>query len=253
MSNTEDFNIWEGIYNSFDEAPVTGGGFESERWIHRSLEKIKETIKIEKENRNVEYVDLPLFSIAADTYFNNGSVKILDFGGGMGNSFVPLCSVLPDDKYVDFTVVEGEKSVAAAKKVFLHDNRIKFLTELPKGNNYDIIHISSSLQYIENWQSLLKNLSNYQAKYFIFTDLPTGNIRKTYISTQNYYESKIAHIFFKLGNIIDVMSNHSYDLIYQNNFLASILQVNKHYPQDNFKEEYRINYSKNLVFKKEGF
>lgn len=247
---SKDFHIWEGVYESFDEVPIIGDGFESDTWVSRSLEKIEEILKLSKENGSQLYGDSPLYIIAADLYAKNKRVKILDFAGGMGNSFVPLFSVLPDSKCIDFTVVEGEKNTIAASKVFFNDSRIKFLTKLPDDDNYDIVHISSSLQYIDTWQSLLKSLSSYEAKYFIFTDLPAGDIVNTYVSAQNYYESKIAHIFFKLADVVDVMKKNYYELIYQNNFQANILKVNKHYPQDNFEEKFRINYSKTLVFRR---
>ncbi len=245
----KDFNIWEGVYNSFDEVPIVGDGFKSDTWINHSLEKIKELIKLRDENKSKIFNDLPLYSIVANLYLKNKKIKILDFGGGMGNSFIPLCSTLPDSKQIEFTVVEDERNVLAARNIFSNDARIKFVSNLPDGN-FDIIHISSSLQYIDNWESLLVSLSKYKAKYFIFTDLPAGNIKNTFVSAQNYYESRIPHIFFKLDDILNVMSGNNYKLIYQNNFQANILKENNHYPQDNFKEEYRINHSKTLVFKR---
>lgn len=243
------FNIWEGVYDTFSDVPVYGDGFDGERWISRSLIKIKDLIKCSNENDKIHFVDLPLYSIAADIYAKKNKVKILDFGGGMGNGFIPLCTTLPDSDNLSFTIIEGKKVVGNAEKLFINDNRINFLTELPENNKYDIIHIGSSLQYIEKWVSLIGKLSTYNAKYFVFTDLPAGDIDRTYVSSQNYYESKIACLFFKLKDIIDTMSKNNYELIYKSNFQANISEINRHYPQDNFHKEYRINYSKTLVFK----
>jgi len=245
----KNFNIWEGIYNSFDEAPVVGDGFESERWINQNLKKIK-TIIQESKNNDFIFDNLPLYTISSDLYAKNKKVKILDFGGGMGNSFVPLCSVLPDSRYVDFTVIEGQKNVIEASKIFINDNRIKFLTKLPDDKDYDIIHIQSSLQYIENWQSLLDTLSSYKAKYFIFTDLPAGDIEKTYVTIQNYYESKIPYWFFKIDDIIDQMSKNAFELIFKSYFMASILGKYKKIPQKNFDGKWRIGFAKNFVFRR---
>lgn len=245
----EDFIIWEGVHDSFDQVPTAGDGFESDTWINRSLFKIKEAIKLSK-NNEINAFDNALYSISSVLYSMNQKIKILDFGGGMGNSFVPLCSMLPSAKYVDFTVVEGERNVISASTLFANDERIKFVTKLPSDNNYDIINISSSLQYIDKWQSLLEELSKYKAKYFIFTDMPAGDIEKTYVSSQKHYESKIAHIFFKLDDVIDTMNQFGYKLIYKNNFESNVLRTHKHYPQDNFEDKYKINYSKTLVFQK---
>lgn len=244
---TENFNVWEGVYNSLDKIEPIGDGFESSRWINQSLDKIKMLLD---SNNDMIIDSSPLYSIASFIYSKNKKIKILDFGGGMGNSFVPLCSILPESDNIDFTVVEGKQNVKFANDIFANDSRIKFLEALPDDSGYDIVNIHSSLQYIDKWESLLDVLCKYKAKYFIFTDLPAGNIKQTYWSVQNAYESKIPHIFFKLYDVISAINKNDYNLIYQANFQATILGKYKYYPQDNFDYEYRINHSKNLIFKR---
>lgn len=246
---TKDFHVWEGVFESFEKAPTIGKGFESKTWINRSSEKIKELIKTSEQQDSYLFDNTPLYSIASTVYAEKKSLKILDFGGGMGNTYIPLKTVLPENENLEFVVVEGEENVNTAEKIFENDKSINFLTDLPKNKYFDIIHISSSLQYIDNWKSLIKALSQYNAKYFIFTDLPVGKIEKSYVSLQNYYDSKIACNFFKFSDIQDSLSNNQYSLIYQSNFQANILQINKHYPQENFEKKFRINHSKNLVFR----
>ncbi|ADG94205.1 hypothetical protein Arnit_2556 [Arcobacter nitrofigilis DSM 7299] len=247
---SQEFNVWEGIYNDFDDAPSIGSGFESETWVQKSVLKIKDVLKQAKRTENYVFENIPLYTIASIVYSEKKSLKVLDFGGGMGNTYVPLVHTLPQSTGLDFWVVEGHENVCAAKKIFEKDAHINFSTTLPETNDVDIVHISSSLQYIDDWESLISLLSKYNAQYFIFTDLPAGNIKHTYVSLQNYYESKIAHTFFKLEDILTVLKKFGYELILKNNFQANILQVNKHYPQNNFPEEFRIKYGKNLVFKR---
>lgn len=249
----KEFNIWEGVYKNFNELPKYGDGFESTTWIERSIDKIKKTLKLAQEEKSITedaiFNGSPLYSIASVLYYEKKHLKILDFGGGMGNSFVPLCTVLSNPNNLKYTVVEGTENCISAEEIFKNDDRISFLNHLPNDDNFDIIHISSSLQYIENWNELLTLLCKYKSKYFIFTDLPAGDIIESYVSLQNYYESKIPHWFFKLEDIIKEMNFHNYQLIYKSNFQANILGEFYNYPQDNFQKEYQIGYSKCLVFK----
>jgi len=244
----KDFAIWEGVYDSFNAISIVGDGFEGDTWITNSVKEIKNELRLAQKNKLIVH-DLPFYSLAANLYTKNQKIRVLDFGGGMGKSFVHLFSVLPQNKSIDYTVIESKKVTVTANKIFAKDSRITFLSKLPKHKKFDIIYISSSLQYIEEWQELLLKLSRYKAKYFIFTDLPAGNIKKTYVTSQNYYDSKIACLFFKLDDIISELNKINYTLIYKNNFQANILKRYNYYPQYNFDKKYQINYSKTLVFK----
>jgi putative methyltransferase (TIGR04325 family) len=249
---TKDFNIWEGVYDSYKDAISYGDGFNSDRWINSNYEKTKDMIKKNK-NYNLSFCTSSLSAISSLIYTNNNSLSILDFGGGMGSSFINLTSALIDNKNISFSVVEGLRSCEKGKILFKNDDRIEFLNELPKNKKYDIIYISSCLQYIEDWQGLLATLcKNYNAEYFIFDDLPSGDIEKTYVSVQNYYESKIPCTFFKLDDIIKEIKDNGYEIIYRANFRANILNTYENYPQNNFEEKYKINYGKNLIFKKKS-
>jgi len=244
----KNFNIWEGVYDSYQDTPSCGEGFDSDRWIDSSYEKTKSILK---DINNISFDTSSLHIISSLLYAKHNSVSVLDFGGGMGNSFIKLTSALPNSDNVLFSIVDGSKTCKKGESLFKNDDRIEFLSKLPKNKRYDIIYISSSLQYIEDWKNLLITLlTNYNPKYFIFDDLPAGDIEKTYASIQNYYESKISCNFFKLDDIKKEMTKNNYNLTYQTNFKANILGAYENYPQNNFHTKYQIHNSKNLIFKK---
>ena len=41
-------NIWEGIYDSFDQCPSHGPGFESDRWTRQETDRIHNLLRPEK-------------------------------------------------------------------------------------------------------------------------------------------------------------------------------------------------------------
>jgi hypothetical protein len=50
-----------------------------------------------------------------------------------------------------------------------HDERIHFSAQLPpRLPQLDIIYLSSALQYVEDYGTLLKTLAGYEAKYFFW-------------------------------------------------------------------------------------
>lgn len=247
----EEFNIWEGTYESFFDVPVCGNGFESDKWINDTYNKTVESYDDIKNNKryDVKFNISPLY-ITSSIISSDETLKILDFGGGMGISFIELISVLPDNKNISFTVIEGKGVCEKASIIYENDNRIRFCTQLPTNELYDVIHISSSLQYVENWKGLLKELSKYDAKYFIFNDLPAGDIEKTYATIQNYYDSKIPYWFFQLDDVIEEMNINGYKLSFQANYKHNILGKFEYFPQDNFENKLQIGYSKNLIFRR---
>ncbi|RDX35482.1 methyltransferase, TIGR04325 family [Arcobacter sp. HD9-500m-PIT-SAG03] len=250
----KDFNVWEGVYESFSKSPSCGKGYDSNKWIESSYKKMKESLsklnKNEFTNSSIAFNSSPLFIISSLLYAKKKKLKILDFGGGMGISFVELISVLPESKNLSFTIIDNKKTCEKANNLFKKDSRIEFKDELLPRDKYDIVHISSSLQYIKDWKILIKLLcTEYNAEYFIFNDLPAGNIKKTYATIQNYYSSKIPYWFFKTEDILNEMNKHNYKLIFKSNFLNNILNKYEYMPQMNFEVDYRIGYAKNLIFK----
>lgn len=250
----EKFNIWEGVYSSFNEVPSSGEGFESSRWIDSNYKKTKEILdnltSADFVNEVSKFNISPLSVVISLMKDLKRKIKVLDFGGGMGTTYLQVKEALITND-IDFTIVEGIKNCEKANALFSEDDNINFYDKLPLNEEFDIIHISSSLQYIEDWKGLLSELcQRYNAKTFIFNDLPAGDIKSTYATYQNYYESKIPYWFFKIDDVINEVKKYGFELIHKSNFVAKILGDNEKMPQDNFSKNYQVGYAKNLIFEK---
>lgn len=244
------FNIWEGTYSSFGETPACGDGFESDRWINSSEQKLCE-MKSRADNGKLvlSYNNSPLPIIASLIYSEKESLSILDFGGGMGLTYTQLINSSPELTNLKYSIVEGKKVCERGKKLFRDDDKIGFTETLPdKNTHFDILHISSSLQYIEDWQELLSTLCGYKAKYFIFSDLYAGDIQ-TFVTVQNYYDSKIPCRFFSFGEVVKKIEKVNYRLVHTSEFHANILGQYSHMPMENFSGKMRVGHSKNLIFR----
>jgi putative methyltransferase (TIGR04325 family) len=92
------YPIWEGVYLSFQEAPIESPGFRGEKWIQKSRRKIKALRDAAKEKKTVptvtKYSESLLPVVASIVYNELGRLRILDFGGGMGFTFYQVARSL---------------------------------------------------------------------------------------------------------------------------------------------------------------
>ena len=245
-------HIWEGVYGSFKEVPATGPGFFGETWKKNSLQKINALLE-EAELRKtipavVAYNASLLPMLTAVVSENSDRVRVLDFGGGLGFTYVPVVSGLVARDVLDYLIVDNEAVCEVGKQVFRQDSRIHFRSSLPDDlETFDIIHLGSSLQYIEDWRALIKQLGRYRSQYFLFSDLLAGDI-PTYATAQNYYESKIACWFFNVQEIIDAMSAIDFRLLFKSTYVNTYFGEKQECPQDNFPPEVRLGYPCCLLF-----
>jgi len=246
--------IWQGVYKDFSEVPAEGPGHSGEQWIKNSLKKIDQLRKLADQPKTVPLVTayreslLPLLSSLV--YAETGRVRILDFGGGLGFTYYQVAGGLPDTAHLEFHIIEMGEVCEAGKVFFQNEPKIFFHAELPtEVNEFDIVHIGSSLQYVEDWRNVMASLCGYQPGYILFTDLPAGDIR-TYASSQYYYGSKMPCWFFNVAEVIGAVCENGYGLIFKASYMSRILNEEQPYPQANFSEEYRLGYPGILLFKR---
>jgi putative methyltransferase (TIGR04325 family) len=246
------FNIWEGIYKSFAECPKCGEGFASERWALQETERINK-LKAAIKNSKTPIVGykmslLPFLAALVSANSKEHKVKILDFGGGLGSTYLYVTSGCIERQIIDFFIVDSGNICRKGKELFKNDNKIHFYSSLPKDvQSFDIIHLGSSIQYVEDWKQLLRDFAKYNAEYILFADLPAGKI-PTYATVQNYYESKIPYWFFNTNDIIDTMNTIDYTLLFKSAYIEKRLGKKQPLPQDNFPAEYRAGDSCNMLF-----
>lgn len=244
--------IWEGVYSNFQDVPEIGPGFRGGKWIENSLKKIYALREIaEKENIIPEvtrYRESILPVVASMAYNEKGEIKILDFGGSLGFTYYQVIQSLPSAENFEFHIVENEAVCEAGREFFKQNEKIIFYSDLPNSNKrFDIIHMSSSIHYVEKWQDIIARMRLYQPRYILFTDLLAGNI-PTYASIQNYYGSKIPVWFLNVDEVIKTMESQQFKIIFKATYISKILGLEQPFPQGNFNKKYRLRHSCILLF-----
>lgn len=118
---------------------------------------------------------------------------------------------------------------------------------MPKIKKVDIVYIRSSLQYIDDWKKLLHTLTSYKPKFFLFVDLFAGNI-PSYVTVQNYYGGKIPCRLLNSKEVVGVMKNLGFDMMFEAPYASAFFGKLSNFPQSNFPKKYRLNKSKNILF-----
>lgn len=246
--------VWKGVYADFHEARSAGLGFDGADWINNTSARLEE-LEIKTQSKYGP-ANEPAFGegllpiVAATLLAERGSLRILDFGGGLGFDYLKLKACLPLNFVIDYHVWEVENICQAGREHFKGNAEITFHSQRPDlGGPVDIANFGSSLPYVENWGGILDVLAAMKSEYFLFRDLPAGDI-PTYATLQHYYKSRIPCWFFNLTEFINKLECKGYHLIFQSRFVPFILGKNQAYPQDNFEPQYRLGYPCILLFKR---
>lgn len=250
-------SLWKGVYRSFEEAGGDYDAFETEIWINNQKNKVKREYegleKPQQITKGATARDYPLPLIVSMLLTQQEKVSVLDFGGGMGAQYLELISKLPNAKdSVNFLVVDGGKTLENIPEEMRAYANLSFYESLESLNDeVDILHIGSTLQYIEDWKGLLTFLiKKFNPNYFVFSDLLAGDI-PTFVSHQIFYNKRIPHLFLNLEEFIGFFTEElGFQLSYKAKYIHPILNQEKIFPNYALPEKYRIDRTMNMYFTK---
>jgi putative methyltransferase (TIGR04325 family) len=237
-------NIWEGVYSSFSDCPVVGKGHSGDIWSGRSKDKLNRlmldhsAIPTQNESSLAQLVGL----------LDKDDVSIFDVGGNLGLSYIHLKKACC--KSVNYHVLEVPEICTLGKELFKDHDDVRFYDSIPEHlNKIDILYLSNSLQYIDDWKDFIAKLMCFNPDYIVLANLFAGSIQ-TYATVQNYYDSKIPSWFFNYTEIVETADKLGYKLILKTAYKGEFLGVYQDVPQDNFPEECRLHKMCTLLFKR---
>jgi putative methyltransferase (TIGR04325 family) len=247
-----DFQVWEGVYESFAAAPAIGPGFDGPIWRDRSLHAARQALSLVSVCEPLDYSlrqrNALLPTLTAAILAEQARVSILDFGGGLATGFAVLAKTMPGaaDR-LDYSVVEVDSICRAGRELFAGRKGPTFHSELPAAARFDVVHSASVMQYVEDWQGVIAQLAGYGAPYMSFSDVFIGPFA-TYVTLQNYYGSRIRHWFFNADEFLGEVQRNGYQLIVRTECDAKILGKYGPLPMENFLPALRIPHSSHLLF-----
>lgn len=243
--------VWEGIYTNFTGGSAVGEGFSGVEWVKRSRQKALVMLETCRSRSTIK--PLPnlhaswLLGLAGLIAAQKKRVSILDFGGGLGFSYMPVATALPEAHSLSYVVVDTVPVCEEGNRLFADDPKIRFSPSLPEHvDDLDILHLGSTLHYIEDWQGLLRRIEGLTPQYLSLVDLPAGDI-PTFATRQHYYGSLIPCWFFNLNEIKTKVSSLGFTLAAQAPHHAYILGGDT-LPLTNFPPELRLPHTCDMLF-----
>jgi len=120
----------------------------------------------------LEHYLAPVAAVIADRLRSAGRVRVVDFGGGVGNLFVPIVGGLPRPDAVNYMIVELPSNVRRGEELFAgHPVKPRFVETLDEAPTTDVLIASSVIQYIEDYGAILDRLFAFGADVVYLTRL----------------------------------------------------------------------------------
>jgi len=245
---------FKGVYKKLSDVPVINDGYHNDGWLKTifndviiKLNTIKKTrfiLPAEQRNNVTNLLPLLVSTLAQP----NNKVSILDFGGGMGAGYLDCLKCLSNIEYI-FHVIDTAPNNEYANKIYQTDSNIKFYDidipdDLPKIN---IINLGSSLQYVDDYNSTLKDLIRINSEYIFFSDTFMGEM-STFATMQVNMKGKgIPCWIFNYQEIIDFFQNNKYELVYKSSNYQPFHDLS------NFPSGFKLKDSYNLLFINKNF
>jgi len=245
MSNSK---MFQGYYKDFKDIKTSTNIFKNKTWLDREYKKIKYLKKLQPHQLNISR-DYPLLVATSMIFDDKKLLKIIDFGGAFGKSYLSISKGIVGLKKLKYYIVDLPNICSIAKNNFIDEKKIRFCKKIPNIKDCDIFHFGSSLQYIEDWKAVLIQMKNIKPKYLIFSDLIAGDI-KEFVTKQSFNKSVMPYRFYNIKKFVNFISKLGYKLVLRNNYQVQFNNKLSFLPTKKFPIDSRLEYSTNLIFKK---
>ena len=214
-----------GPYADWTQASAAATGYGDPR----ILEKSKQAMLKIKNGEAVAERDSVLFSRIPHSFpmlscllrtalAQDGNLRVLDFGGALGSSYLQCREFLCDVRNLRWAVVEQPGFVACGQELF-SDDILSFYDDFNTCLNQErpnLILLSSVLQYLEQPYLLVDKLKHSHVSYILFDRTPCAPNGKEVLTVQvvppKIYAASYPAWIFDCDKLMRALSNR-YDLL----------------------------------------
>ena len=251
MPINEQSRVWDGVFASFAEVPYERDVFGEAIWSEKQAARATAALEQLRAGRaplpiTTEYA-LPV--VAATTARPDRPLRVLDFGGALGTSYVQLRLMLRAGQPIEFVVVENPRLCERGASMYAGDRAIVFRTDIPAGRHFDIVHAGSSIHYVDDWRGTIRQLADAASNYLLFADLPAGHI-DTFVTTQWFHGRQIPVRFWNVDEFVGAVADCGYELIFNAPYAGGYLERDASLPTSHFDARHRLDRFCQLVFRR---
>ncbi|MEJ2374186.1 MAG: methyltransferase, TIGR04325 family [Pseudolabrys sp.] len=249
-----DFKVWDGICRDFPNRDNPAEGFADDASLERLRVTVGEALahvqRGEPTAKASIYNQYPLPIVLA-MLDDDGPIRVLDFGGGLGQTYLAVRATTCAKEGLEFYILEQERIVRAGRNLFHDDINVRFVTgfgEVPP--TVDVVHSASAFQYVDDWRGLLKRFATLTPKYIVFGNLLAGEIEPC-VTFQNYWGHKIPVRFHNYQAVTLALAELGYHVVFDAFHEQTILGQRQPLPLSHFPEKHRLVYGRNMILKRD--
>lgn len=208
-----------GDYKSWEDAAARCEGYDSLAIISKvteSIEKVQSGGAAWERDGCLFYEDKYAYKLCAAilrcAIQNKGRrVRVLDIGGSLGSTWFQNKKYLSDLSGLEYVVAEQDH-FAAYGHDNLQDGTLKFIRSTDAWENmqrFDIVLMSASLQYIQQWEEILTRIRKANPRYVILDRLLVSDRRRICVETvpEEIYLSSYPLVIFNRDEVADFFGN----------------------------------------------
>lgn len=213
---------YKGPYKNWAIAKDNSVGYDSKEILQKVT---KSALYVKNTKKGYERDSVISYQIDIDEYLlkifqnysdkKNKSINILDFGGSLGSLYFKYKDKIKNK--FNWSIIEQKNFVIEGKKNF-QNNELNFFNNIEEYKNIflpNIIIASSSLQYLERYQELLKDMLNLKPDYIVVLKTPFSEkmFDEIYIQKpgKNIYKSTYPSWIFSYKSFLNIL-NENYTL-----------------------------------------
>jgi putative methyltransferase (TIGR04325 family) len=130
---------------------------------------------------------------------NRASISILDWGGGLGH-YYQLGKVVLPDLTLDFHCKDVQVMAEAGRRI--NPEIHWYSDESCLENSYDLVIISASLQYLDDWKEELQRIACAAKGYLFLMRVPIVSKASSFLAIQRVYGTEMKHRVFNQSELL---------------------------------------------------
>lgn len=249
ISDTK-LRIWDGVFDSFADAGCDAV-FQSDFYVEKMLRGLDAALALDAAPPSPVALarDYLLPAVVAMAAASRSAVKVLDFGGGVGLGYLSTRRALAAEIALRFRIIDNSALCDAAADRLKDHPEVHFESVLGEPQAEDILHLGSSVQYVEEPGFLFDHAVACGVQYIVVSDFPCGAI-PTFVTRQHHYGKNIPIKFWNIDEFTEMVAERGYRRMLYQPFRGVYLKDGQNIDMENFPPERRIREYKQLLFVK---
>lgn len=183
--------------------------FDTTQWVETALERLRQLSVEQASPEAIPEDHLRPFLARLASLASLGTVRVLDLGGGLGDNWLQLMTALPPESKdrVEYWIADTPNNVSLGRRLHAASSPRPAFTAIldmleKDGLSFDLVLCCGTLQYIDDWRSVLAVLSRLCAGEAFFTRTLFNRRAETFRTVQVVCPGVGPHAGTNLGHIV---------------------------------------------------